>query len=80
MSEFRANVTIPEEARAIFHWLTRYDQRFEGSPAAVAAHLIRVGAQALYEQGLSQAEPYPAELQAELEGYAEEALAAATKR
>lgn len=46
----RVHVTIPDEARVVFNWLLKYDDRFKDRPAAsLAADLIAAGVKALYE-------------------------------
>ena len=74
MTDIRAHVTVPEEVRDLFSWLVKYDARFEGSPAAVAAHLLKLGARQLYAEGLAQATPLPDELAADLASRSRKAL------
>jgi len=74
MGEIRAHVTVPEDVRDLFQWFVKYDPRFGGSPAAVAAHLLRAGALALYEQGLAAPTPLPAEVARSLAASGREAL------
>ena len=45
-------VKIPKEVVDIFNWLVKYDPAFNGSAKKVAAHLIRVGAEAVYKDSL----------------------------
>ncbi|MGK5081862.1 hypothetical protein WDW37_01055 [Bdellovibrionota bacterium FG-1] len=53
----RVNVMVPEEVRDLFSWLVKYDPKYGGVEAAVAADLLRAGAMALYGERLKQAEP-----------------------
>jgi hypothetical protein len=62
MGEIRAHVTVPEDVQDLFQWFVKFDPRFGGSPAAVAAHLVRVGVLTLYRQGLNEATPLPDEV------------------
>jgi hypothetical protein len=71
----RANVTIPEEVADLFRWLVKYDRRFDGSNAAVAAHLVRVGAETMYAESLAQAEPLPEGIARNLAASSAQALA-----
>lgn len=70
----RANVTIPDEVADLFSWLVRYDGRFKGSPASVAAFLIKAGAEAVYREGLAHAEPLPEQVAAALTEHSRAAL------
>jgi len=75
----RANVSIPEEVADIFRWMVKYDPAFNGSSAAVAAYLIKVGAKVVYAESLSQAEPLPDGLVAEFAESSRRALDEAVK-
>jgi hypothetical protein len=53
----RVTVTLPEEVKALFGWIKNHDGRFEGKDASIAAFLIKMGAEAFYEDGLKNVEP-----------------------
>jgi hypothetical protein len=76
---FRAHVTVPEEVRDIFAWLVKYEPKFLGSPAAVAAELIRVGAHALYADSCKAAEPLDEEIADAMGDYQSTSLARSVK-
>lgn len=46
-------IDIPKDIKDIFTWLVKYDPKYKGNEAAVAADLIRIGANALYKEGFS---------------------------
>lgn len=64
----RVTVTLPEESKDMFAWIKAFESRFEGRDAAVAAFLIKLGAEAFYQQGLDRAEPLDEAVAAALEG------------
>ena len=77
METLRANVTIPEDVADLFGWFVKYDGRFEGSPAKVAAYMVRAGLQKEYAEVLKNITPLEPEIQDALAVMSDEALAAA---
>ena len=73
----RVTVTLPDDCKDLFAWLMRYEPRFKGNAAAVAAALISKGAEAMYAESLDGAEPLDAEAQASLDASQRAAFAAA---
>ena len=73
----RVTVTLPEDCKDLFAWLMRYEPRFKGNAAAIAAALISKGAEAMYAESLQGAEPLDAEAQEALGASQSAAFAAA---
>ena len=63
----RVTVTLPDESKDMFAWIKAFEPQFEGRDAAVAAFLIKLGAEAFYQKGLERIEPLDAAVTAALE-------------
>lgn len=63
----RVTVTLPDESKDMFAWIKAFEPQFEGRDAAVAAFLIKLGAEAFYQKGLERIEPLDATVTAALE-------------
>lgn len=63
----RVTVTLPDESKDMFAWIKAFEPQFEGRDAAVAAFLIKLGAEAFYQKGLERIEPLDADVTAALE-------------
>lgn len=59
----RVSITVPDDVLDVFNWLVKYEPKYKGVEAAVAADLMRAGAAALYNQRLQQAQPLDEEVQ-----------------
>lgn len=73
----RVTVTLPDDCKDLFAWLMRYEPRFKGNAAAIAAALISKGAEAMYAESLEGAEPLDAQTQEALDNSQRTAVAAA---
>jgi hypothetical protein len=52
----------------VFNWLLQFDPELKGKPREVLYHIIAAGAEALYLEGLKNAEPLPQEVVDSLTG------------
>lgn len=79
LDEFLNYSIVPEQSRALFDWMYKYDPQLAGRPKSIIETLINKGAEQLYKEGLENAEPLPKEVYDAMAEASKRALAEALK-